>query len=148
MRFEPLIRALKAFDAEHSYWSFETFMSPTNQTLKRFVEFTLQTHLNLESFLVYSEAKDLEELTRELRDFVPRMLVPCLKGVLDVLHRQEALQQHYNRDLVLWFRTQGWSFPAFPFETEQKIEDKPTNQLISPTSQTPKQDGPETQEAV
>ena len=151
MRFEPLIRSLKAFDAEHSYWSFETFHSPTNQTLKRFVEFTLQNNLNLESFLVYSEGKDLEELTKELRDFIPRMLVPCLKGLLDALHRQEALQQHYNRELVGWFRTQGWKFPAFPFEMEQKIEDGPTQQEGHPSSQPSGQDGSgpgETQEAV
>jgi hypothetical protein len=137
MRYEPLIRALKRFDAEHSFWDYTTCSSPTNQTLRREIGYILQNQLNLESFLIYSTPKDLEDLLKEVRDFVPRFTVATLKGILDELYKCEALQQSFNKELVRWYRAQGWSFPEFTFEQSEKIESETISQPSQPILQEP-----------
>jgi Fe2+ or Zn2+ uptake regulation protein len=121
--FRQLITSLKSYEKEFENWLPHHFLEAKSETLKKAIETSLQQEPTLEHFLRTGTEEEATALLELLREEVPMMTVATLKGILDTLYKYEALQETPSKELVRWYRAQGWKFPEFRFE---KIELKVT----------------------
>ncbi len=120
--FRVLLETLKQQEQRFSDWLPHHFLEAKSETLKHSVESALLQEPYMESFLREGKEAEMNALLVQLREEVPMMTVATLKGILDALHRHEALQETISQDLVKWYRAQGWKFPLFHFESQDQAK--------------------------
>jgi hypothetical protein len=125
--FRTLLTSLKSYEEKFENWQPHHFVEAKSETLKKAVESSLLQEPMLEHFLSNGTEADVNTLVELLREEVPMMTVATLKGILDTLYKQEALQGTPSQELVRWYRQQGWKFPEFRFE---KIEKEVTKRTV------------------
>lgn len=113
---EEFVDTLVSFERIHSWWSDETFLKVDNTTLKNFVHDTLYDSPYIEELATNGSVESIEKLKERLKDKSPKMLFSVLINFLDYLHVRDTDRIPLSKDLVTWYRDQGWKFPAFSHE--------------------------------
>lgn len=133
--FRTLLESLKSYEEKFADWQPHHFLEAKSETLKKAVETSLQQEPMLDHFIHQGTEEEAMALVELLREEVPMMTVATLKGILDTLYKHEALQEDISKDVVRWYRKQGWKFPEFRFE---KIEAETTKvTVVNNTQPTP-----------
>lgn len=117
--YQSSLDTFKKFEAEHQWWTHETWFLPENSTIKQFVAAEILNSSSLTYFIDHGVDVEFTEFYECLRDAAPLLSTGVMKGILDRCYQQERLQGQFSKDLVRWFRKMGWKFPKFEFE---KIE--------------------------
>lgn len=125
--YQSSLSSFTKFEAEHQWWTHETWFLAENLTIKQFVVAEIQNSQELTQLIHQGTHEELTEFYELLRDSAPLISMGVMKGLLDHCYRQEKLQEPFSKDLVKWFREMGWKFPEFEFE---KIETA-AQQLVS-----------------
>lgn len=122
--FETLIASAERFEAEHQWWTHDTWFQPNNFTLRHHVAGILQHDGQASYFIAHGTKDDITTLYAKLKDVAPLATIGYMKGILDALHTQERLQGPFSKECVEWFRSMGWKFAEFEYERKarEKIE--------------------------
>jgi hypothetical protein len=115
---EDILKKLKSIEAEQRWWSPEVFLHLENQTLKRKVGAVLTNNTWITRLIAYGTIQDIETFAFELHEKVPLMIISVLAIFLDKMYYQESIHLPVSRDIVSWYRREGWKFPAFRHESE------------------------------
>jgi len=113
---EALVLNLLGIEREHRWWSPEIFLRLENETLKRKVKAVLQESKYRTTLATYGTTKEIQAFTDSLHEKAPLILVSTLACFLDAMFQQETLGIPVSRQIVAWYRAQGWQFPKFKCE--------------------------------
>jgi hypothetical protein len=115
---EAFIQDLHTFEAEHSWWSPETFLRLENQSLKDITRKAFEEHADLIQRLTdEGTVEDMVVLETHLQEKAPKMIIVTLACFLDILYKQATdYSKPISKDIVAWYRQKGWQFPEFPHE--------------------------------
>jgi len=114
---EALLVSLKAIEVEYRWWSPEIFLRLENETLKRKVKEALTNQKYITQLAAYGTTKDIEDFAFALHEQTPMMIVSVLACFLDTMFLQETLNLPISKEIVEWYRKEGWQFPKFTCET-------------------------------
>jgi hypothetical protein len=114
---EALMACLKTIEIEHRWWSPEIFLRLENETLKRKVKETLSNHAYIARLAAYGTTKDIQDFTFTLHEKTPLLIISVLACFLDTMFSQESMHLPISREIVEWYRKEGWQFPKFKCET-------------------------------
>jgi hypothetical protein len=118
---ESFFQDLRAFEAEHSWWSSETFSKLDNSTLQAFTKRLFQKHVAVIHPLIQEgTAQEMDAFQTTLQQRAPKMLVATLVRFLDQLHTVAEKGENVSHSVVAWYRQKGWKFPEFPHEVSQE----------------------------
>ncbi len=115
---ESLIQDLYTFEAEHAWWSPETFQRLDNLVLKDATEDALtRHHYYVQNLIQTATAEDMDSLKEALEKGSQKMLPITLTCLLDLFYREATeFEKPISKEAIMWYRQQGWKFPNFPHE--------------------------------
>jgi hypothetical protein len=114
---EVLLNNLKIIEVEHRWWSPEIFLRLENETLKRKVKELLTDNKYILTLAAYGTTKEIQDFAASLHEQTPLMIVSVLACFLDAMFLQETMNLPISREIVEWYRKEGWQFPKFQCET-------------------------------
>ena len=118
---ETFVEAIASFEKIHSWWSDETFLKADNATLKKFVQNMIYINEYTTDLAVTGTTESMEQLIATLNEQSPKMIVATLMNFLDYLFTFDTDGKLYSKEIVAWYRAQGWQFPPFSHEEDQTI---------------------------
>lgn len=59
---------------------------------------------------------DFQDLIDDIFEECPKMMLVFLNVFLDMMHTLENLQEPISKEILKWYRSQGYSFPHFKAE--------------------------------
>jgi hypothetical protein len=115
---EKLIAALRSYEATHQWWSPETFLQLENKALKKAVEDALQSNYDaIQHLITDGSTKEMDDFHTLLKTETIQMSISTLAVFLNILYSEATDKQTpVSKDVVAWYRSQGWKFPLFPHE--------------------------------
>ncbi len=116
------MQVLVSFERIHGWWSDETFTKLDNQTLRNFVRDTIRETPYIESLVTTGTTADMEQLKSLLLETCPKMAQATLMNLLDYLYAFDMAGNPFSKELVAWYRTQGWQFPKFSHESDLQVK--------------------------
>lgn len=123
---ESFFQDLRAFEAEHSWWSSETFMKLDNSTLQMFTKRLFQKHaVVIQPLIQEGIAEEMDTFQTMLQQRSPKMIVAILARFLDQLHNAVETDKNISHPVVAWYRQKGWQFPEFPHEIQDSAKIEP-----------------------
>jgi hypothetical protein len=120
METEALVQDLSNFQKDHQWWAIEKFYNIKNESLKRAVEGVVKKHETfLKDVAINGEAAAIETIVEKIKQEAPFMFVSFMACFLDYMYKLNTIQkQDVSKELISWYRRQGWDFPTFSFESE------------------------------
>jgi hypothetical protein len=119
---EDLCSRLSKFQNENQEWDFYNFYDIQNKELKHSVINIIKAESGfLEPLLekgTYSEVDMLHTTIKERATHMATITFSCL---LEQLFLREEMNIPFSIEMVSWYRKNGWKFPDFHFEIEDKI---------------------------
>ena len=135
---DTFVEAIASFEKIHSWWSDETFLKADNATLKKFVQNMIHISEYTSELAVTGTAESMEELVTILKMECPKMVMVTLMNFLDYLFSFDIDGKPYSKELVAWYRGQGWQFPPFSHEEEadadSETDSETESEKIEPTT--------------
>lgn len=123
---------LRKFEATHSWWSPQTFSKLDNQTLHTFIQTTLQANPVIKTLLQTGSVEDFEAMIVKILEVAPKMITVTLACCLDTLYTLDCDEKPISKEIVGWYRKEGWMFPPFLHEgSEQKIDRIDSKQIAT-----------------
>lgn len=119
---EAVLATLEAFVKNQMFWPPEQFQDIQDETVRKCVRaaFREPSHY-IPKLLQTGTQETLEEFSKAVKDRCPLMYLATFAGFLEMLYAQECQDHPYSRELVPWFRKNGWTFPKFKFEEEPAL---------------------------
>ncbi len=113
---EAFVQVLVSFERIHSWWSDETFTKLDNKTLRNFLQDTLLECPYIDDLLANGTTAEMDQFKIQLLEKCPKMIQATLMNLLDYLYTFDTAGKPFSKDLVTWYRSQGWQFPNFSHE--------------------------------
>lgn len=113
---EAFVQVLVSFERIHGWWSDKTFINPQNMTLRNFVLDTIHESPYIESLVTIGTTADMDQLKSLLLETCPKMAQATFMNLLDYLYAFDMAGNPFSKELVVWYRSQGWQFPNFSHE--------------------------------
>lgn len=119
---EAFCADLEKFQNDHSWWKIEKFYSLSNTKLKKEVESMFMKHdIFMDNFFRTATRETVNELMALVRSKSSHMFLSVFACILDQLYKREETGYGFSKEIVNWFREQGWEFPQFQYEKDKKI---------------------------
>lgn len=122
--YQPSLSSFTKFEAEHQWWTHDTWFLAENLTIKQFVAAEIQNSSGLTYLIHQGTHEELTEFYELLREAAPLLSTGVMKGLLDHCNRLEKLQEPFSKNVISWFRKMGWKFPEFEFEKIETAADE------------------------
>jgi hypothetical protein len=119
---EAFCADLEKFQKDHSWWKIEKFYSLSNTKLKKEVEsIFMKNDIYMDNFFRTATGETINELMTQVRSKASLMFLSVFASILDQLYKREETGYDFSKEIVEWFREQGWEFPQFQYEKDKKI---------------------------
>jgi hypothetical protein len=119
---ESLCSRLSKFQTDNGTWNLYDFYDIQNKEMKHSVLNILKAESGFVDSLLekgsYSEADDFYKKIQETASHMGMITFSCL---LEQLFLREELDKPFSREMVSWYRKNGWKFPDFSFECERLL---------------------------
>ena len=127
---DAVIESLISFLKNHIIWEPDRFSNIHNDEMRKAVRAAFREPSNfIPNLLQNGSMEDMETFSKAVKEKAYPMYLATFAGFLEMLYSQEERQLPYSKELVVWFRENGWQFPKFEFEK--------TNFLTTSSSPTP-----------
>lgn len=132
---EDLCSRLSKFQNDNQCWNFYDFYDIQNKDLKHSVLNIIKAeYLFIDNLLEKGSYSDVEILFETIKKTATHMATITFSCLLEQLFLREEMDIPFSREMVSWYRKNGWKFPDFLFEkkdnnttTVDELEDRTNN---------------------
>ena len=119
---DKVVEQLAEFEKNHHSWEDKKFLNIQTKEAKEAVEEIYRTN---EAYINELAAKgtdmELVAFVNKVKKQSPRMILFVLSCFLDLIHKREEASQDISREIVKWYRYEGWKFPLFDYEKKNIV---------------------------
>jgi spore coat protein CotF len=114
---EDLCSRLSKFQNDNQSWNFYDFYDIQNKDLKHSVLNIIKAEYNfIDNLLDKGSYSDVDMLYATIKKTATHMATITFSCLLEQLFLREEMNISFSKEMVSWYRKNGWNFPEFLFE--------------------------------
>lgn len=121
---EDLCSRLSKFQNDNQSWNFYDFYDIQNKDLKHSVLNIIKAEFKfIDNLLEKGSYSDVDQLYATIKKTAAHMGTITFSCLLEQLFLREEMNIPFSKEMVSWYRSNGWNFPEFVFEKLDKLDE-------------------------